>query len=402
MQRTLVWMTHSFRQDSRLTTTLNGDCTFVYYSPWHFAGERERSIYQSCSQANLDAFYWSINNFSDLVKEKTGAPLYVFRVQDPVAHINQLCSDHGFTNVVIDQPMFAMWHTINQFNINVPVISVDSDLIDNACFKMTAKSRWTTHIEKVLSFKDHTWSNAITGFKLPKYKGKGYPKVGKPDLLDTAKVNKRILDVMFDYGQTRNHHEGQTRMSVSLHNGALDPANTFYAIARGFLREGFDIKVLTGPAAAILRQQAFREISIIQARRNSLTLENTPLEWAKKLMHIDAFNNMVDSRPNIKSKLSLDAILDANTGDKDLDFLLRKLIQDRIMPNRARMYYASKMFYESLSGVQALELTIATFDLIGLDGQSPNNYTQCIGALGLSYGKVLKMNRDRAWELLGY
>ena len=37
--RTLVWITNAFRLDSRLTASLEGEVTFVFYSPYYFAGE---------------------------------------------------------------------------------------------------------------------------------------------------------------------------------------------------------------------------------------------------------------------------------------------------------------------------------------------------------------------------
>lgn len=401
MARTLVWMTHSFRDDSRLTSNLAGPCAFVYYSPYHFAGARERNIYQTCSQANLNAFYASINLFSDMLANKIQAKLHVYRTADPVAHINQLVADHGFDQLVIDQPLFAMWHTIDLSKIKCPVIIIDSDLIDHTCFKMTAKSRWTTHVDNFNKFQPHAFSPNIQAYNMPGG-DKGYPVVPVNKRIDRPFVLKQVYSKIMDYKENRDRFDGQTGMSVALHNGIIDPANVFYDIAAKFQIEGFDITDLTGPAAAILRQQAFREISIIQARRANMTLENTPLEWAKALMHHAAYDNLINARPNPKGCVQAFALVTVTTGIKDLDFLLGKMEETGTMPNRARMYFASKVFYESKTGVGALEAMIAAFDLLGLDGQSPNNYTQCIGALGLSYGKVLKMNRDTAFQKLAY
>lgn len=401
MARTLVWMTHSFRNDSRLTSSLAGPCAFVYYSPYHFAGARERDIYDKCSKENLEAFYASINLFGDMLASKIKAKLHVYRTTDPVAHINQLVTDHGFDQLVIDQPLFAMWHSIDISKIKCPVIVIDSDLIDNSCFKMTAKSRWTTHVDNFNKFKPHAFSSTIRAYNMDGG-DKGYPVVPVNKRIDRPFVLKQVYSKIMDYKENRDRFDGQTGMSVALHNGIIDPANVFYDIAAKFQIEGFDITDLTGPAAAILRQQAFREISIIQARRANMTLENTPLEWAKALMHHSAYDNMVAQRPDPKSNVNIESIALRNTSDKDLNFLSNKLQTTGTMPNRARMYFASRVFYTSPSGVQALETIIATFDLLGLDGQSPNNYTQCIGALGLSYGKVLKMNRDSAFEKLAY
>jgi hypothetical protein len=66
------------------------------------------------------------------------------------------------------------------------------------------------------------------------------------------------------------------------------------------------------------------------------------------------------------------------------------------------MYFAGKVFYESKTGIDALNTIVDTFDLIGLDGQCPNNYIQCIDAMGLSYGKVMMFSNTRTFELLNY
>lgn len=397
MARTLVWMTHSFRVDSRLTTLLGGECCFVYYSPYYFAGKREKEIYKKCSQENLDAFYYSINDFSKMLKEMCGAQLHIFKEHDPASHINTLINEYDFDQVIIDKPLFAMWHTVNLGKIRKPVTIIDSDLIDETCTKMTAKARWNSHVSQRGTFKMHRLSKAIRPFNLLHYDGPKYPQVFAHPLVERPKVLRHIHEKMFDYHATRDRHDGQTGMSVVLHNGLLDPANMFYGIA-----SEFDDFSTGSPAESILRQQTFREISIIRTRKARMTLENTPLEWAKALMHHSAYDNLINSAPLPGSTLDTQAVIRCGTGDKDLDFLIRKLYENGTMPNRGRMYYASKVFYSSPTGVQALETLINTFDLIGLDGQSPNNYTQCIGALGLSYGKVLKMNRDRAFELLAY
>ena len=392
---TLVWMTNSFRKDSRLTSKLGGYCAFVYYSPYHFAGDRERNIYKNCSQENLDLFYQSINRFNSYINNN----LHIYRVNDVVAHINALVADQGFTKLVIDQPLFAMWHTVDLSKIKCRIEIIDSALIDDTCVNLTAKSRWTKHIEKLSRFKPHQFNTEIVPIKISTYDGHPYPTVTSllPQI-NLEAVYKKIHATIQDYHTTRDRHDGQTGMSVALHNGVIDPANTFYAIAKEFTDHS-----LTSPAAAILRQQAFRELSIIQARRANMTLENTPLEWAKALMHSAAFDNLITATPNPSCVWLTADLLNASTGIHDLDFLITNMgCQSGQMPNRARMYFASKVFYESPTGISALETLIDVFDLKGVDGQSPNNYTQCIGAFGLSYGKVLKMNRDTAFSKLSY
>ena len=400
--RTLVWITHSFRLDSRLTSALSGETAFVYFSPFYFAGQRERNIYRRCSQANLDAFYHSLHSFDFDLQAQCGARLHVFKDADPIARINELAKAHGFTELIVDQPLFALWHSVDFTKLTIPVSFVDSDLVDDECLKLTAKSRWMTHVKSIDTFKPHKFSSKVVAYNLPST-GCTYPApVTALPLLDKDKVLTRARKVAKTYHVTRDRHDGQTQLSTLLHNGMVDPANLFFELAKQFRKDGADLTVNDGPAAGMLRQLAFREISIIQARKAGLTLEDDVQTWAKALMHSAAYDNMMSSKPNPRSTVNFETISKAQTGVRELDFLARELLKTGIMPNRGRMYFASRVFYESRTGLEALETLIDTFDLLGLDGQSPNNYTQCIGALGLSYGKVLQMNRDRAFELLAY
>lgn len=382
-------------------SSLSGDVTFVYFSPFYFAGQRERNIYKRCSQANLDAFYHSLHKFDFELSERFGSRLHVFKVANPVETINCLVAEHGFDEVIIDQPLFAMWHTVDVSNIQAPTFFIDSDLVDDECLKMTAKSRWMTHVKSLDAFKPFK-AGKITAYNLP-IKTSTYPApVSDLPLLDLDKVLTRAHKVAKTYHVTRDRHDGQTQLSTGLHNGLIDPANLFFELAKQFKKDGSDLSVNEGPAAGMLRQLAFREISIIQARKASLTLEDDVQTWAEALMHEAAYKNMMASTPNPKSKVNFSTIESSSTGISELDFLSKQLVATGIMPNRARMYFASRVFYESRTGLDALSTLIDAFDLLGLDGQSPNNYTQCIGALGLSYGKVLQMNRDRAFQLLDY
>jgi deoxyribodipyrimidine photolyase len=400
--KTLIWITNSFRKDSRLTNGISDLCTFVYYSPYYFAGARERNIYEKCSQQNLDAFYHSLHSFDTELKHKGFQGLLVFKESDPIEHINQLCEKWNFDKIVIDQPLFAMWHSIDLLRLKVPYEIIDSTLIDDTCFKMTAKSRWMSHVKRVQTEKPYQWNESIAPYFI-KENSRSYPipKSVSP-FLDIEEVIERAKAIAPTYGSTRDSHNGQTRLSTAIQNGMVDPHNLFFEIAKQFQESGSDLTVNEGAHAAMLRQFGFREINIISARRNDLTMENSPLEWAKCIMHHKAFDNMISSTPKSDSKLTIDAIRNANTGIEELDKILFSFVRTGIMPNRARMYFAGKIFYESKSGIEALNLLIDTFDLIGLDGQSPNNYMQCISSLGLSYGKVMLMSSKRTFELLNY
>jgi len=401
--RTLVWITHSFRLDSRLTDSLEGECTFVYYSPYYFAGKRERSILRRTSQANLDAFYYSLHQFNQDLQSK-GSYLYVYKQKDPIEHINQICKDGGYDRVVIDQPIFAMWHSIDLLRLNVPYEFIDSDLIDDQCFKMTAKSRWMSHVKRNATEKIYEWNPNIVHRGIVSPNVDTYPIPNPPisNFLDKKSVIERALQIAPNYGNTRDHHSGQTQLSTIMQNGMVDPHNLFFEIARQFEKSGSNLSVNEGLHAAMLRQFTFREINIITARRNNLTMENTPMEWAEIVMHHKALDNLKTAAPKPNSNVNLETIRNGNTGVKELDLILKHFNKTGIMPNRARMYFAGKVFYESKTGIDALTTLIDTFDIIGLDGQCPNNYLQCISAMGLSYGKVMMFSADRTFNLLQY
>jgi deoxyribodipyrimidine photolyase len=397
--KTLVWLTHSFRTDSRLTSKLSGQCTFVYYSPFYFAGEREREILRNCSQENLDAFYQTLDQFNKDLKEKHNR-LYVFKKKDPIEHMNWLCEKYGFERIVIDQPLFAMWHTIDLLRLNVPYEFIDSDLVDDKCFKMTAKSRWMTHVKGVETFKSHEWNSEITRFSLDEPTA-SYPEYKTNWLVDSKTIQIRARAIAPRYGETRDSHRGQTRLSTSFQNGVTDPHNVFFSIAKDFLDNGADFTKNEGLHAAMLRQFAFREITIIQARRANLTMEDHPMKWAEQFVTPTSLQNLKE-RTNSESTLTLDKIKTATTGDALIDQILSESFSIGVMPNRARMFYAGWLFYNAPTGQKALEWLIDTFDLLLVDGQCPTNYTQSTSSMNMQYGRVMLLNRDRVKQLLDY
>lgn len=399
MEKTLVWMTHSFRLDSRLTSKLSGPCTFVYYSPYYFAGAREKSILRTCSKENLDAFYESLDAFDKNLKTKHNR-LYVFKQNDPIAHINFLIEKYDFTKVVIDLPLFGMWKTTDPMQINAPYELVDSDLIDDECFKMTAKSRWMTHVKKIDTEKLYWFNDLIYRFSIDE-PTQVYPTYKANGLIDGPSVLQRALDIRKNYKETRDKHNGQTRLSTSFQNGVLDPHNVFFQIAYQFKNEGADFTINEGAHAAMLRQFAFREMTIIQARRANLTMESSIDEWAKAFLTPTSYDNLI-SRENFESKLKFHHIQLAKTGDKLIDKILKESYKVGVMPNRARMFFAGWLFYNAPTGMDALKWLMGTFDLFLIDGQCPTNYIQSVSAMNMQYGKVMLLNRNNVENLLQY
>ena len=399
MKKTLVWLTHSFRTNSRLTTNISGPCTFVYYSPFYFAGSREKEILRNCSKENLDAFYQSLDNMQMDLSQK-GQNFYVFKNSNPIEHINFLIDKYGFDKVVIDLPLFGMWKSTDPMEIKVPFEFIDSDLIDDESPRMTAKSRWMSHTRKINDIKWHRWNSTIENFKIDE-SVKSYPKYKTNPLVNSDSTFTNALSMVLTYGETRDKHNGQTRLSTAFQNGTLDPHNTFYSIAKEFYNSGADFEINDGPHASMLRQFAFREISIIQARRTSLTMENSSIEWVKAVITEKSYINLIE-KVNEESTLTFDNIKNANTGDELVDKILAESYKVGVMPNRARMFYAGWLFYNAPSGIQALDWLIDTFDLLLIDGQCPTNYMQSCSTMNLQYGRVMLLNRNRVQDLLSY
>ena len=399
MEKTLVWMTHSFRLDSRLMSKLSGPCTFVYYSPYYFAGSRERSILKICSKENLDAFYESLDTFDKQLK-KNQNKLNVFKQSNVIEHINFLIEKYDFTKVVIDLPLFGLWKSIDPMQINAPYELVDSDLIDDECFKMTAKSRWMTHVKKLDTEKLYWFNSEISRFSIDEPTQK-YPTYKANKLIDGPNVLQRALGIRKNYKETRDKHNGQTRLSTAFQNGVLDPHNVFFQIANEFKTEGADLTINDGPHASMLRQFAFREMTIIQSRRANLTMESTIDEWAKAFLTPTSYDNLIN-RENFESKLKFHHIQLAKTGDPLIDKILKKSYKVGVMPNRARMFFAGWLFYNAPTGTDALKWLLGTFDLFLIDGQCPTNYVQCCQSMNMQYGKVMLLNRNNVENLLQY
>lgn len=399
--RTLVWLTNSFRLNSRLTASLKGECTFLYYSPFYFAGARERQMYKDCSKTNLELFYASLNTFAAELKAECGANLHIFKVADPIVHLAGLIAKHQYTHLVIDRPLFALWTSLSMASLAslpVDISVVDSALIDTDCQKMTAKSRWMTHVKNVDAYVPYTFSAKIQAFNIGD-DGASYPEVTTiHESIDIRKLLDRAFKIAPSYIDTRDRHDGQTRLSTALHNGVLDPRDVFFKMAKYFKANGISLDANEGAGASMLRQFAFRDIAIIRVRRADLTLESSDLEIAKALLPTASFDNLIQQKPG--GTVTFEKIKAGKTGVREIDVLLRDFLKTGIMPNRARMVFASLVFYNSPTGVDALSTLLKTFDLIGIDGQSPNNMVGVCGSLELSYGKVLKMNPDTAFKKL--
>ena len=395
--KTLIWITHTFRKDSRLYNSLEGECSFVYYSPFYFAGDREKAILKNTNQQNLELFYGSINHFKKQLN-RDGGDLTICKESDPIAHINMLIEAFGYTKIVIDEPQFAMWHSLNTSKLSIEPTYIDSDLIQTDCNYRTAKHRWMHHASREYNY--YLPNNKLTFFNLTGFCGEehAYPKGNLPNV---QKVLDRAYDIASNYANTRDKHNGQTELSTLLQNGLIDSHNIFYTMIDIFKKQGADLTKNEGAHAAMLRQFTFRELTIIKSRQLGLTMENNPAQWLSKTITEKSYNNLV-MKTNEESTLTFEHITNANTTSANINRILTESFVKGVMPNRARMYYAGWLFYNAKSGIEAISLLINTFDLLFTDGQCPNNYMSCCSSMNMSYGKVMLLNKDRVMSLLDY
>jgi deoxyribodipyrimidine photolyase len=166
-----------------------------------------------------------------------------------------------------------------------------------------------------------------------------------------------------------------------------------------FLEIGADPTKNEGDIAAMLRQFAFREMTIIKTRERGMNMENTIDEWINVFIDPKSLANL-KSRVNEASTMTYDKLITAKTGIPFLDKVIGYSLHKGVMPNRARMWFAGKIFYEAPSGIDAINWLIRFFNEVTLDGQCPTTYTQCCDAMGLQYGKVMLLNETRVKMLL--
>lgn len=392
--RTICWITHTFRPNSRLMQSLSGDdVAFVYFSPWHFAGDRERRILSECSGANISLFAASIGHLDAELRSMGLGGIHVARSKDPIGWLREAAIATRADRVVIDEPLFALWHSLRPLDaIGVPVHRVDSDLIGPSQ-KRSAMGRLGDHLGRG---KDsaHVPSRTIVGARpmpigMPTDPASSYmtsPSAIAKALADAKASVDRASSIAAAYGETRDRADGQTGLSRWFQNGLIDPATVFHRI-----RE-------SGGEAAVplLRQLCFRESHIRRARAIGLTMEDGADRWAEAVLDPNSLEHFRDHRGARNSMATLENLGKAMTGDALVDRIMRWSLRNGTMPNRARMFFASWCYRNSATPAESFELCSSVFDLLLLDGQCPTNYVQCAEALQLKYGRVTPFRADTA------
>lgn len=386
-KKALVWVTHSFRMNSRLMEAAEQyDCAFVYVSSWWLAGPEERRILSRSSFRNNALFRWSLARFASELAER-GHKLTILRGPSSVKELIDEAKSAGITQILFDDTLFAVWRSLDLDSLGIPVIRIDSDLIDPKCDKRTAKSRLESHMAGPISVAK---VNPILTKPIKLHlASKPYGTEGTAGFdVEFAATCIHARKIAKSYSQTRDSEVGQTKLSKWFQHGVLDPANVFSSLKS---------KPTTDPG--LLRQMCFRELHIMKARRLGLTLEDGPGGWCGAILDRKSFAEFRNSKRDV-APVTLGALVSASTGDKLVDRIMKHAVESGHMPNRARMFLAGWCYSHTQTAAQSYELCSSVFDLVLDDGQCPTNRIQNAEALALKYGKVMQFNRQRTWSLL--
>lgn len=390
MNSCLIVLTHTFRINSlifRKALKKYDNITVLYISSW-YNSKKERKIIKKGN----DGFYkQTINYLANQLDKELGIPLYVLKSEQPGKEIDSIVNEHGITEVFYDMPLFGqdVW-----LKCNVGLSVVDSDSYDPNCTKMTAKSRWVywsknrknISIDKPQIKKCKSLKINLPTIKINKKKAIELQE-------EIQKVQTRLETVIPTYHETRNHKEGSTRLSKYLHHGVIDSAELTYGLIK-ILPDFIDKENIVVP---LLRQLAFREICIRKTRIKNLSLENKVSEWAKELLDIKSYENLLKEFPGSFTRKQF---LSGTTGNQVLDNTIKLGIKERWIPNRIRMWLSSQCFYGIGGGINSLKTLIDFFDMHVEDAQSPNNYVCCVEAMRMQYGKVMNYNTKRSFKLI--
>lgn len=388
MNSCLVILNHTLRINSKIfreALKSHNVITVVYVSPWYNKKE-ERKIIKTGDQT----FYkMCINHFAYELQNKLDIPLHLLKSEEPWEDIKLLMTEREFTSIYYDMPLFG---SLNM-SLSEDVIIVDSDSYDPNCTKMTAKSRWV-HWSK------NKKNNIIRdpqvkickhfNLNLPVYKPNKEMYIELKEEID--KVFTRLNDIVPLYHKTRNHKEGSTRLSKYLHHGVIDAAK----ITSSLIAISPDFMTNDHPLVPLLRQLAFREISIRKTRTKNLTMEMPIEKWADVLLDKKSYESLIKEFP---AKFTDDQFLSGETGILILDNEINRLKEEKWAPNRIRMWLSSQCYYGLGGGINSLKTLIKLFDMYSDDGQSPNNYISCIETMRLQYGKVMNYNTERTFKL---
>ena len=389
MVKCLVILSHSFRTNSRIfkrAVSESDEVAVLYPSPWYW-NEAERDLYNNtCDKFHKNA----VNHFAYELKKDFGIDLHILKSKEPVHDIQDFCADHSFDLVLYDLPLFGK--DCLEFP-DLTVQDVDSDSYDPECLRMTAKSRWTYWVQNRTVVKEISPRSV----KPSECLGEKYNvdiSSAESTSLEINSLWKRVETKLVGYFMTRNERDGSTRLSAYLHQGLIDGptfVSNILSLDPGYLEKG-------NPLIPILRQLAFREISIRKARTRMLSLTSGADEWAQTLLDEKSYNNL--TKTSHEPTFTKESLFKGSTGQETLDREIKLCLENRWMPNRARMWFAGEVYWGLGGGIKSLNALVEFFNANCDDAQSPNNWVSCVESMRMQYGKVMRFNEKRTFRLL--
>lgn len=391
MSKCLVVLDHSFRLNSllmKIAFSSYDNISIVYPSNWYY-NNKARKLYK---ESNCNLHKEAINYLSFKLKTKYNYDLFILKSKNPETDIENFCIENNVDHVLYDMPLFK--EKLN-FSENLNVLEIDSDSYIPDCNKMTAKSRWMfwdrNRLKKEQVFikpKSFDFFNAL---------GEKHSCDFKLANKTKQKIQKTLLQLktkLKEYGKKRNSREGSTKLSPFLHHGIIDAREltqaTLSLTSQNIGKENQYVP--------FLRQLAFREISIRKVRQNQISLFEDSKNLARLLLDKASQDNLKDVL--FDASFTKEQLFNGNTGFEKLDNEINLCIQNRWMPNRARMWFAGECYWGLGGGLYSLEVLIEFFNKFSDDAQSPNNIISCVESMRLKYGKVMKFNKERTFKLL--
>ena len=390
MSKCLIVIDHSFRTNSLLfykaLNSYNNVC--VVHVSNYYLDEKFKSFY---GMSNNEYYYKVLDDFASQIKKKYDLNLKTLKTPSAVSVIEEFCKKENVEKVFYDKPLFSERLVFN----NLDVEEVDSDSFIDSCTKMTAKSRWIYWAKNKFADNDIYCSYR---------KVNDFGSIGSVHIVNkenAEEIRQEVVNAyshfkekLMTYHVTRNEREGSTKLSKFFHHGLIDARVITYltlAVSPHYIEKDF-------PTVPLLRQLAFREISIRKCREKSIGLLDCVKETAELLLDDKSFSNLRDNE--FDAVFTKDQFMNGNTGFELLDREIKLCIQNRWMPNRLRMWLSGECYWGLGGGFKSLEALIEFFNLYSEDGQSPNNIVSCIGCMRMSYGKVMKYNKERTFRLI--
>jgi len=393
----IVVLDHSFRLNARVVSEASQSglkLAFVYYSPFYH-DPHLRSIYKD-TRGNTELHEIAFKSFAMDIIELGGA-VYQVSSGEPRKHLSELVRRNPrVASVYWDYPLFApKWQPDAEdlAGQDVELIPVDSDSFDLSLDKRTAKSlvsAWASQRTPGFDFNRHVSFTDLVmheGTKICVTVTVKTQHEIRDHLISSALT--RVANRSVRYGETRNSYGGSCEVSCHMQHGILG--------APSVIRDLLDNSTLDD-VYPLIRQLAFRELAIKKARQTGLNMSSGLDAWISS--HMSSKSAQHIRNVEFDPECSADELFAGKTHDEMLNVVIKRAKLDRWMPNRARMWFAGEAYHMLGGGVKSLQATLEFFDLFTDDGQSPNNYINCMSSLSLNYGRVVRLNRDKAIKLL--